>query len=85
MCVNVLQAFVLFRTKARELSNLLSLLAHLGELTKRPLEKVGADIFTIAGEDYLILVDYFSNFWEINRLQDCNVRTVRSNDITSDS
>ena len=40
------------------------------EPTDRPWEKIGADIFTIHGKDYLVLVDYYSNFWLINRLQE---------------
>ena len=50
-----------------------TLMSH--ELTNRPWEKVGADIFTIADKDYLILVDYFSNFWEVNRLSDTKAST----------
>ncbi|CAB4001222.1 Transposon Ty3-G Gag-Pol poly [Paramuricea clavata] len=45
-----------------------TLMSH--EITERPWEKVGADIFTIGDNNYLVLVDYYSNFWEINRLED---------------
>ena len=40
------------------------------ELAERPWEKIGADLYTIDGKDYLIVVDYFSNFWEIDHLPD---------------
>ena len=33
-----------------------------------PWEMVGADIFHLNGTYFLIVVDYFSNFWEIDRL-----------------
>ncbi|XP_028415786.1 uncharacterized protein K02A2.6-like [Dendronephthya gigantea] len=45
------------------------------ELAHRPWEKVAADIFTVTGKDYLILVDYYSNFWEINRLLNTKAST----------
>lgn len=50
-----------------------TLMSH--EATDRPWEKVGADIYTIYGKDYLISVDYFSNFWEIDRLRDTKAST----------
>ena len=31
-----------------------------------PWEKIGVDLFTIANSDYLVTVDYFSSFWEID-------------------
>ena len=34
----------------------------------RPWEKIACDLFEIDGADYLITVDYFSNFWEVDRL-----------------
>ena len=43
------------------------LLAH--EVPPRPWAKVGADLFKFKGRDYLIVTDYYSNFWEIDRLQ----------------
>ena len=38
------------------------------EPTDRPWEKVAVDICNLDNKDYLITVDYFSNFWEIDRL-----------------
>ena len=42
------------------------LLSH--ELTTRPFEKVGIDIFTFHDQDYLVTVDYFSSYFEVDRL-----------------
>ena len=38
------------------------------EIQSGPCQKVGADLLTLNGKDYLITVDYYSNFWEIDRL-----------------
>lgn len=46
------------------------------ELPDRPFEKVAADLFELEGKHYLITVDYFSNFWEIDRLHDLSSRAV---------
>ena len=45
------------------------------EPTDRPWEKIGAEIFTIHGKDYLVLVDCYSNFWVIDRLHDTRAST----------
>ena len=45
------------------------------EITERPWEKVGSDLFTIQGKEYLILVNWFSNFWEIDYLRDTRATT----------
>ena len=34
-----------------------------------PWLRVGADLFSFAGQDYVIAVDYFSNYWETERLE----------------
>ena len=39
------------------------------EVPDRPWQKVGSDLFELEGRDYLITVDYYSNFWEIDRLR----------------
>ena len=36
------------------------------EIAERPREKISTDLYTIHGKDYLIVVEYFSNFWEID-------------------
>ena len=46
------------------------------ELPPRPWEKVGTDLFSLDGRDYLITVDYLSNFWEVDRLPDTKSTTV---------
>uniref|UniRef100_A0A1A7XSP3 Gypsy retrotransposon integrase-like protein 1 n=1 Tax=Iconisemion striatum TaxID=60296 RepID=A0A1A7XSP3_9TELE len=46
------------------------------EPTTRPWTKVGTDLFNFDGRDYLITVDYFSNFWEIDFLPDTKSSTV---------
>ena len=51
-----------------------SLMSH--EITERPWEKIGADLYTIDGQDYLIVIDYFSNFWEIDHLPNIKASTV---------
>ena len=43
-----------------------TLMSH--ELPSRPWEKVGTDLFTWEGQEYLVLVDYYSNFWEVDLL-----------------
>ena len=46
------------------------------EIAERPWEKIGTDLYTINGQDYLIVVDYFSNFWEIDHLPNTTASTV---------
>jgi len=36
--------------------------------SERPWQKVGTDLFEIHGMDYLVTVDYYSNFFEVDRL-----------------
>eukprot|EP00057_Strongylocentrotus_purpuratus_P006656 XP_011661130.1 PREDICTED: uncharacterized protein K02A2.6-like [Strongylocentrotus purpuratus] len=38
------------------------------ELPTRPWQKIGCDIFSLDGRDYLCTVDYFSDYWEIDNL-----------------
>ena len=38
------------------------------EVPNRPWEKVGTDIFTIKGRNYLVTVDYFSQFFQVDYL-----------------
>lgn len=39
-----------------------------GEFPERPWQKLGADMFTVYGKYYLLVVDYFSRFVEIGKL-----------------
>ena len=38
------------------------------ELTERPWQRVGIDLFSIKEQQYLATVDYMSNFVEVDRL-----------------
>lgn len=38
------------------------------DIPDRPWAKVGTDLFSYDGKDYLITVDYLSNFWEVDML-----------------
>ena len=42
----------------------------------RPWSKIGTDLFELDGKDYVITIDYFSNFFEIDRLQDKKSKEV---------
>lgn len=43
-----------------------SLMPH--KIPNRPWEQVAVDLFELNKKEYLITVDYYSNFWEIDRL-----------------
>lgn len=45
-----------------------TLMSH--DLPTRPWERVGTDLFTWNSKDYLVTVDYHSNFFEVDRLHD---------------
>ena len=51
-----------------------TLMSH--EVPSRPWEKIAADIFTLDGKDYLVTIDYYSNFWEIDRLPSTKATTT---------
>ena len=42
----------------------------------RPWSKIGTDLFSLNNQDYLITVDYFSNFWEIDKLMSTDSKAV---------
>ena len=44
-----------------------TLMSH--DVPERPWQKVGTDLFTLDDNNYLITVDYYSNFWEIDALR----------------
>ncbi|XP_028672669.1 uncharacterized protein K02A2.6-like [Erpetoichthys calabaricus] len=46
------------------------------DIPRRPWAKVGTDLFSCNNRAYLITVDYFSNFWEIDYLPDTSSSTV---------
>lgn len=39
------------------------------ELPSRPWEKIGMDLLTFNNTEYLVTVDYYSNFWELDKLK----------------
>ena len=41
-----------------------------------PWSKVGQDLFTLNGRDYLVTVDYYSDYFEIVKLNDTTARSV---------
>ena len=43
---------------------------------ERPWQRIGMDIFTTDGQSYLIMVDYYSDFWEVDQLPDTKAETV---------
>ena len=46
------------------------------DMPVRPWAKVGTDIFTIHGRDYLVTVDYLSNFWELDYLPSTSTTVI---------
>ncbi|XP_064107886.1 uncharacterized protein LOC135216447 [Macrobrachium nipponense] len=46
------------------------------EIADRPWQKVGVDLMSIEKHNYLITVDYFSNFWEMDHLENTLASTV---------
>ena len=46
------------------------------EKGERPWQIVGCDLFEVEGRDYMITVDYFSNFWEVDHLSSKHVTTI---------
>ena len=46
------------------------------ELASRPWEKIGIDLMELNGQNYLITVDYFSNYWEVDQLPSTKSKSV---------
>jgi predicted Fe-S protein YdhL (DUF1289 family) len=46
------------------------------DIIDRPWAKVGSDLFVLNDDHYLVTVDYFSGFFEVDRLQDTTAATV---------
>lgn len=51
-----------------------TLMSH--EVPSRPWAKIGTDLFTLDNRNYLITVDYMSNFWELDYLPDTESKTI---------
>ena len=46
------------------------------ETASRPWERIGVNLFTFDNWEFLITVDYFSNYWEIDKLNNTLASTV---------
>ena len=46
------------------------------EIPDRPWSKLGADLFELHQENYLLLVDYYSNFFEVMKLMSAKTPTI---------
>ena len=46
------------------------------EVPPRPSSKIGVDMCTVESEDFLIMVDYYSDYWEVDRLSTTTARQV---------
>lgn len=46
------------------------------EIPGRPWAKVGVDLFQVNGLNYMVTVDYYSNFWEIDKLDKTDALVV---------
>ena len=46
------------------------------EIPSRPWSKLGIDIFTVNKKDYLVTVDYHSDYWEVDRLHTTTTAAV---------
>ncbi|CAG2186134.1 unnamed protein product [Mytilus edulis] len=51
-----------------------TLISH--EIPSRPWSKVGIDLMTFRSKNYLVTVDYYSNYWEVDYLEDTLALTV---------
>lgn len=51
-----------------------TMLSH--ELPTRPWQIMSIDLFRHSGKDFLMLVDHYSDFWEIDILPDLSAETM---------
>ena len=51
-----------------------TLMSH--KVPSHPWEKLATDIFSLDGKDYLVTIDYYSNFWEVDRLPNTKASTT---------
>ena len=42
----------------------------------RPWSKVAIDVFTVLGRDFLVTVDFYSDFWELDELTSTNTSNI---------
>ena len=45
-------------------------------LPTRPWQMIGQDLFTLDGKNYLISVDYYSDYWELDYLTNTTGKAV---------
>ena len=67
--ISICETCCKFMTEPKE-----TLMIH--NILDRPWQKVGIDLFESETTEYLITVDYFSNFWEIDQLEDTTTFTI---------
>ena len=46
------------------------------EVPQRPWEKIAVDLFSLNQTDYLVTVDYYSGYWELDKLHRADAETV---------
>ena len=46
------------------------------EIPSGPWQKIGSDLFELKGHSYLVIVDYYSNFIEVEQLNDTTSRSL---------
>jgi hypothetical protein len=46
------------------------------ELSDRPWQRVAIDLFTWEDKEYLMTSDYYSNYWEVDKLKKTNSTTI---------
>lgn len=46
------------------------------DIPERPWQTVSIDLFSYAGKDFLIMVDHYSDYWEVEPLPDVSADTV---------
>ena len=46
------------------------------EIPKRPWSKVATDLFSFNGENYVVIVDYYSNFTELEQIKSTAAQPV---------
>ena len=64
--INVCREFDTWYPPNKNKQNKTKLRSH--EIPLRPWKKIGTDISTDANKDYLVTMDYNSNFWDVDRL-----------------